>query len=138
MTKGHEKACNGRAVNTKNQLAQQGCQNSLAKVGQNAYRKLLNAALASGSDLLIGGYKGNKDYRNFAKREFKELVQEVGEKFSPYDCRHTFATQAQRSGVDPQTLRRMLGHASVSTTDKYYTHLDTDDILQEAALIKVV
>lgn len=110
----------------------------VAKVGQNAYRKLLTAALATGSDLLIGGYKGNKDYRNFAKREFKELVQEVGEKFSPYDCRHTFATQAQRSGVDPQTLRRMLGHASVSTTDKYYTHLDTDDLLQEAALIKVV
>jgi integrase len=109
----------------------------VAKVGQKAYKKLLTAAIASGSDLLIGGYNGNREYRNFAKREFKELVQEVGEKFSPYDCRHTFATQAQRSGVDPQTLRRMLGHASVSTTDKYYTHLDTDDLLQEAALIKI-
>lgn len=110
---------------------------AVAKIGQRAYRNLLTSAIASGAELLIGGYKGNKEYRNFAKREFRELVEEVGEKFSPYDCRHTFATQAQRSGVDPQTLRRMLGHASVSTTDKYYTHLDTDDILQEAALIKI-
>ena len=41
----------------------------------------------------------------------------------------TFTTQAVRAGIDPQTLKRMLGHADLSTTDKYYTHLDLNDIL---------
>lgn len=110
---------------------------AVAKIGQHSYNKLLLAAKAQGAERLIDGYKGNKDYRNFAKREFKELVQEVGEKFSPYDCRHTFATMAKRSGVDPQTLRRMLGHASLQTTDKYYTHLDANDILSEISNVKI-
>lgn len=110
---------------------------AVAKLGQRAYSKLLESAKAKGAERLIDGYKGNKDYRNFAKREFKELVKEVGESFTPYDCRHTFATLAKRSGVDPQTLRRMLGHASLQTTDKYYTHLDTNDILSEIANVKI-
>lgn len=111
---------------------------AVSKIGQQSYRKILTAAKAKGADRLIEGYKGNKDYRNFAKREFKQLVEEVGQPFSPYDCRHTFATLAKKSGVDPQTLRRMLGHASLHTTDKYYTHLDADDILQEVQHIKIV
>lgn len=111
---------------------------AVAKFGQRSYQKLLTAAKARGASRLIDGYNGNKEYRNFAKREFKQLVEEVGQQFTPYDCRHTFATLAKRSGVDPQTLRRMLGHASLQTTDKYYTHLDTEDILQEVQRLKVI
>lgn len=110
---------------------------AVAPVGRAAYKKILSKATAEGSELLIGGYEGNKTYANFAKREFKDLVQEVGETFTPYDCRHTFATQAKRSGVDPQTLRRMLGHANLQTTDKYYTHLDKEDILSGIASVKI-
>ncbi len=50
--------------------------------------------------------------------------------YTPYDCRHTFITKATKSGIDPQILRRMVGHADLSTTDKFYTHLDTADILK--------
>lgn len=110
---------------------------AVAKIGQRSYKKILTAAKMKGAENLIDGYSGNKDYNNFAKREFKELVEEVGEKFTPYDCRHTFATLAKRSGVDPQTLRRMLGHASLQTTDKYYTHLDKDDILSGIEVVKI-
>ena len=110
---------------------------AVSKIGQRSYKKLLTAAKAKSADRLIDGYKGNKEYRNFAKREFKQLVKEVGEDFSPYDCRHTFATLAKKSGIDPQTLRRMLGHSSLHTTDKYYTHLDADDIIAEVHLIKI-
>lgn len=110
---------------------------AVAPIGQRAYRKILTSALAKGAQNLIDGYSGNKSYENFVKREFKSLVEEVGESFSPYDCRHTFATQAKRSGVDPQKLRRMLGHASLQTTDKYYTHMDAEDILSEITLVNI-
>lgn len=110
---------------------------AVAPIGQAAYKKILTKAKEKGAVYLIDGYDGNKSSRNFAKREFKELVQEVGEVFTPYDCRHTFATQAKRSGVDPQILRRMLGHASLTTTDQYYTHLDTGDILSQIKSVKL-
>ena len=103
---------------------------AVAEDGLEAYRKLLAAAKACGGRRLIDGYSGNKVYSNFAKREFKELMEDIGfPEFTPYDCRHTFTTQAIRAGVDKQTLRRMLGHADLATTDKYYTHLGVEDIL---------
>ena len=110
---------------------------AVAPIGQRSYRKIVTAARAKGVEKLIDGYSGNKSYGNFVKREFKDLVEEVGEAFSPYDCRHTFATQAKRSGVDPQKLRRMLGHASLQTTDKYYTHMEAEDILSEISLVNI-
>lgn len=101
---------------------------AVAPVGLDAYRKI--RANAQGKEKLIDGYEGNKTYTNFAKREFKELMKEIGcQDYTPYDCRHTFTTQAVRAGIDPQTLKRMLGHADLSTTDKYYTHLGLNDIL---------
>lgn len=104
---------------------------AVAPIGRDAYQRILLAARTNNAEKLIDGYEGNRNYSNFVKREFKDLVQEVGEVFTPYDCRHTFATQAKRAGVDPQILRRMLGHASLQTTDKFYTHLDVCDIIDE-------
>ncbi|MBE6933674.1 MAG: site-specific integrase [Ruminococcaceae bacterium] len=102
----------------------------VAADGLMAYQAILTEAKSRGGKLFIDGYNGNKTYANFAKREFKELMNEIGlEGYTPYDCRHTFTTQAIRAGIDKQTLRRILGHADLSTTDKYYTHLDLDDIL---------
>lgn len=102
----------------------------VASDGLTAYQAILAEAKKKGGKLLIDGYTGNKTYANFAKREFKELMKDIGlEGYTPYDCRHTFTTQAIRAGVDKQTLRRILGHADLATTDKYYTHLGLEDIL---------
>lgn len=106
---------------------------AVAPDGLAAYQKLLAAARSNGGKRLIDGYAGNKNYANFAKREFKTLMEKLDlNGYTPYDCRHTFTTQAIRAGVDKQTLRRMLGHADLATTDKYYTHLGVDDILKAA------
>lgn len=103
----------------------------VAPDGLAAYQRLLTAARSSGSKRLIDGYAGNKTYANFAKREFKTLMEKLElHGYTPYDCRHTFTTQAIRAGMDKQTLRRILGHADLATTDKYYTHLGLDDILK--------
>ena len=101
----------------------------VSSIGLAPYQKLLKAAREKQHKYLIDAYNGNRTYANFAKREFKELVSETGQTFTAYDCRHTFATQAKRSGVDPQTLRRIMGHANLSTTDKYYTHMGLEDLL---------
>lgn len=107
---------------------------AVAPLGLPAYRRLLEKS--RGKRRLIDGYEGNKTFPNFRKREFATLMEDLGlEGFTPYDCRHTFITNATRSGIDPQILRRMVGHADLSTTDKYYTHLETSDILKSAAAL---
>ena len=43
-----------------------------------------------------------------------------------HDLRHSFATHAASSGVDPKTLSAILGHTDASFTLDTYTHVTTD------------
>lgn len=104
----------------------------VSPIGQQAYRELLENARAKQCRLLIDGYDGNKDATNFRKRDFKELMEEIGGTgMTPHACRHTFSTLAVKAGVSAPILRRMMGHADIKTTDKIYTHLDKEDLLAE-------
>lgn len=110
----------------------------VSDLGKDAYRELLQAAKESGKPRLIDGYAGNRDSVNFQKRDFKELMNEIGASdMTPYNCRHTFSTLAVKAGVTPQLLSRMMGHEDIKTADKHYTHLDAKDILREAAKIQM-
>lgn len=110
---------------------------AVSPIGRAAYELLLQTAQSKGCACLIDAYTGNKDMANFRKRDFKELMEEIGaEGMTPHSCRHTFSTLAARGGVTPQILRRMMGHADIKTTDKIYTHLDAEDILAEIGKIE--
>lgn len=109
----------------------------VSDIGLSAYQELLEAARADGAERLIDAYAGNRDTVNFRKRDFKQLMDEIGcIGMTPYNCRHTFSTRAVRAGVTPQMLSRMMGHADIKTADKHYTHLDVEDILQEIRKVK--
>ena len=51
--------------------------------------------------------------------------------FSMHTLRHTYATRAIESGMQPKVLQKLLGHASIKTTMDTYVHV-TDDSMRQA------
>lgn len=110
----------------------------VSALGLPAYQSLLASATQNGCAKLIDAYAGNHTYSNFAKRDWKELMTSLGiEGMTPYNCRHTFATLAVKSGVKPEILQRILGHSDYNTTATIYTHLDIAAILEESKKVTV-
>ena len=50
-------------------------------------------------------------------------------RFSMHALRHTYATRAIESGVQPKVLQKLLGHASIKTTMDRYVHVTDDSML---------
>lgn len=97
--------------------------------GLDAYRRIRQKAADTGAELFIAGYQGSHDNSNFAKREWKKLMEEIGRQgLPPYSCRHTYITNAIRGGMDLAVLEAIVGHVDRETT-RIYTHLRADDLV---------
>ena len=61
-----------------------------------------------------------------------KLCDDAGiKRFCMHALRHTYATRAIESGMQPKVLQKLLGHASITTTMNRYVHV-TDDSMQKA------
>ena len=57
---------------------------------------------------------------------------------SPHTCRHTFAHQQLKNGLDLYSLSRLLGHESVSITQRYLEAIEDTQILTSARKTSVL
>lgn len=57
------------------------------------------------------------------------------ETFVPYELRHTYCSDLARRGIDIRVAQRLMGHSSISITADIYTHVQDEQILDNAAQI---
>ena len=94
----------------------------------NRYNEYLEQKKEQGFDVssqawLLVTDKGEKLYSKFVYRKITHYLGEVTsiDKKSPHVLRHTFATQMLNNGADLNSIKELLGHASLSAT-QVYTH----------------
>lgn len=81
------------------------------------------------NDLLILSKKGNKISESFVYRLINDYFSTVSQKVkkSPHVLRHSFATHLLNNGADLNSVKELLGHSSLSST-QIYTHSSLNEL----------
>ena len=105
----------------------------IAAAAINAYLKergkLIKAE--SAEQALFLNHRGGRLTSRSVARILKARIRDVGLRrgLSPHSLRHSFATHMLNNGADIRSLQELLGHASLSTTQRY-TRVGVEELMK--------
>lgn len=93
--------------------------------------------------LLFVNQKGNYVTSSDGNQAIRNVINYMPEdkkidRFTDHAFRDTFATHALRAGMNPNTLKEILGHSGLSMTMDLYGHVLEDTKAEEMAKIKLI
>ncbi len=96
----------------------------------NEYRKVCPYPEEYGRPLFMGA-RGKRMRQQIAQKAMRELRIEfdLPENATPHALRHSFATHLLQNGANLREIQELLGHASLSTTQRY-TDVDTKKLME--------
>ncbi len=89
------------------------------------------------NDFVFFSKRGTTIKAECVDRFMHNIVKDINKKgisfspISPHTLRHTFATRAIENGMNPKTLQKILGHASIKLTMDLYCHVTEESLFKE-------
>lgn len=113
---------------------------------ETCFRHIIKNRVKPKTEPMIDGKAGflylDKNNMPMVALHWEKYFQHIREKYNsiykvqlpvitPHVARHTFCSNMAKSGMNPKTLQKIMGHSDIGVTLNTYTHVDFEDMKEE-------